>query len=125
MADDVDVYALAERVLNMVVARCVDAEDKLECVKRYRMARLRDAFESMCGKKRSLDVFKPGPVLSILLEYCGKLKDSDWEVFWYVYKHYFKGIVERIRYNTFGPGTRITVRRTKYQRKPNLKWLFE
>lgn len=90
---------LAEKVIRLVIDKCNNSQNQLACFERYRASNVRHALEVLCGKKKSTDVYKPGVVLSVLLQFCGEFNESEWAVFWDAYKFYYKSIVISARQN--------------------------
>ena len=88
---------LAEKVIRLVIDKCNNSQNQLACFERYHVSNLRHALEVLCGKKKSTDVYKPGVVLSVLLQFCGELDESEWTVFWIAYHFYYKSLVTPIR----------------------------
>ena len=84
---------LAEKVIRLVIDKCNNSQNQLACFERYRLSNVRHALEVLCGKKKSTDVYKPGVVLSVLLQFCGKFDESEWAVFWDAYRFYYKSMI--------------------------------
>ena len=92
-----DYDAIAKQVVDTIIEYCLEKDDVIKCLKKYTTENLRDALETVCGLKRSISVYKVGPVLSVLLQYCGKIRPFEWPKFWQVFAEHHKLIAMTIR----------------------------